>query len=385
MKYDVVIVGGGLAGLSLASALARSSLEVALLESQPPIRQAGWDARIYAISPTNQAFLSRLGVWERLDANRLCRTESMEISGDGNGRMEFNAYDTGMGELAWIVESSALQCELWQGLQRQANLHLFCPARPDTLVFDQMSARLVLDDGRSLQADLVVAADGVNSWVRQKAGIDAKFKDYEQQGLVANFECSLPHRGTACQWFRRDGVLAYLPLPGNRISIVWSTSPQHTHELLALTPDELSVRVAEAGANRWGALRLLAPAQAFPLRWMRASSVCAPRLALIGDAAHAVHPLSGHGINLGFRDAEVLASLLCVKPDHVNCGSLGWLRQYERARKEEVVLVQTLTDGLQRLFAPDWKFISSLRNLGMNLTNGTPVIKDLLIRYAAAS
>lgn len=385
MKYDVVIVGGGLAGLSLASALARSSLDVALLESRPPIRQAGWDARIYAISPTNQTFLSRLGIWDRLDASRICRTESMEIAGDGNGRMEFNAYDTGMGELAWIVESTALQCELWQGLERQSNLHLFCPARPDTLVFDQANARLVLDDGRALQADLVVAADGVNSWVRQAAGIDATFKDYEQQGLVANFECSLPHRRTACQWFRRDGVLAYLPLPGNRISIVWSTSPQHAHELLALTSDELAVRVAEAGANRWGALRLLAPAQAFPLRWMRASAVCAPRLALIGDAAHAVHPLSGHGINLGFRDAEVLANLLCAKPDHVNCGSLGWLRQYERARKEEVVLVQALTDGLQRLFAPDWKLISKLRNLGMNLTNGTPVIKDLLIRYAATS
>jgi ubiquinone biosynthesis UbiH/UbiF/VisC/COQ6 family hydroxylase len=230
-----------------------------------------------------------------------------------------------------------------------------------------------------------VAADGAESWTRSAAGIDVRFDPYDQLGVVANFATELPHRGTAFQWFRPDGVLAWLPLPGNRISMVWSAPEERGRELLALDPAALCARVAEAGGRRLGALQLMTAPAGFPLRLMRAPRSVAPRLALIGDAAHTIHPLSGHGINLGFQDARVLASVLCDKPAHVDCGDLALLRGYERARKEEIVTLQTVTDSLHDLFGPASGPLAKLRNIGLNLTNTLPVVKNLLVRYALAS
>ncbi len=227
-----------------------------------------------------------------------------------------------------------------------------------------------------------MAADGADSWTRAAAGIDVSFKPYEQHGVVANFATERPHREVACQWFRDDGVLAYLPLPGNLISIVWSTPADHAAELLALSPELFCDRVADAGGRRLGALSLVTPPAGFPLRLMRAPRMVAPRLALIGDAAHAIHPLSGHGINLGYQDARVLAETLMALPAHIDCGDLNWLRRFERARKEEVVALQSVTDGLQRLFSLPGQPFSLLRNAGLNFTHRLPVVKDLLVRYA---
>jgi ubiquinone biosynthesis UbiH/UbiF/VisC/COQ6 family hydroxylase len=230
-----------------------------------------------------------------------------------------------------------------------------------------------------------VAADGAESWVRNAAGISARFDPYDQLGVVANFETGQAHRGAAFQWFRQDGVLAWLPLPGNRISMVWSTGEEHGRELLSLDRSALCARVAEAGNFRLGELELITAPSGFPLRLMRAPRAVAERLALIGDAAHTIHPLSGHGINLGFQDAKVLAAVLCDKPGHVECGDLALLRRYERARKEKVVALQTVTDSLHDLFGPAAGSLTRLRNFGLNLTNTLPVIKDLLVRYALAS
>lgn len=385
MNFDIAIVGGGLAGLSLAVALRQSRLSVALVEGRPPVRPAGWDARVYAVSPANVCFLDQIGAWRHLERGRLCPIETMVVQGDEGGRLDFSAYDAGAEQLAWIVESSLMQGELWESAKRQANVRLFCPGRPQALEFGPERATLTLADGRRLHAGLVVAADGADSWTRQAAGIEVAFKPYDQLGVVTNFECDHEHRNQAFQWFRADGVLAYLPLPGRRISIVWSTPEAHGRELLALDEAAFCRRVEQAGNHALGGLRLLTPAAAFPLRLMRAPRSIGPRLALIGDAAHTIHPLSGHGINLGFQDAQALAHLLCSKPDHVDCGALAFLRAYERARKEEVVALQTVTDGLQRLFSPVSPPLSRLRNLGMNLTNGLPVIKNLLVRYALAS
>ena len=385
MEFDVLIVGGGLAGLSLAVALRRTQLSVGVIEGRKPSIAKAWDARIYAVSPANQRFLDEIGVWSHLDAARLSQVEAMEVHGDTSGRIDFSAYDAGADALAWIVESGAMQAELWESARRQANVTLLCPAQPGALSFATEGARMELDDGRRLKASLVVAADGADSWTRQAAGIQVRFKDYGQCGVVANFQTERLHRGTAFQWFRTDGVLAYLPLPGNMISVVWSTSQAHAAELLALPPDEFGLRVAEAGKQQLGGLSLVTPPAAYPLRLMRAPRSVAPRLALIGDAAHTIHPLSGHGINLGFRDARTLAELLAAKPSYIDCGDLALLRRYERARKEEVVALQLATDGLQRLFAPDLRLLSAVRNLGLNLTNGIPVIKDLLVRYALSA
>jgi 2-polyprenylphenol 6-hydroxylase len=385
MRFDVLIVGGGLAGLALAVGLRDARLSVGLVEGRLPGRPEGWDARIYAISPANVRFLDRIGAWGHLDRSRMEPVQRMAIAGDADGQLEFSAYDSGVDELAWIVEASLMQCELWESAKRQANLQLICPARPVDLSFGADSAGLKLEDGRELTASLVVAADGADSWTRQAAGIEVSFKPYGQHGVVANFETGQPHRGTAFQWFRDDGILAWLPLPGNRISIVWSTPAAHAKELVALPAEELEARVAAAGGHALGALRRITPAAGFPLRLMRAPRTVQPRLALIGDAAHAIHPLSGHGINLGYQDAAVLGDLLRQRPAHIDCGDLALLRRYERARLEDVVALQGVTDGLHRLFGHRAPAIATLRNFGMNLTNALPVVKDTLVRYALAS
>jgi ubiquinone biosynthesis UbiH/UbiF/VisC/COQ6 family hydroxylase len=385
MDFDIVIVGGGLAGLALAAALRRSVLSVALIEGSAPVFPEGWDSRVYAISPANARFLDAVGVWPHMDATRMEAVQAMEIHGDAGGRLDFTAYGSGVSELAWIVESSLMQRELWETVKRQGNLSLFCPARPQALTFGPDAAQLTLGDGRSISARLIVAADGAESWVRAAAGISARFDPYDQLGVVANFAAGQPHRGTAFQWFRPDGVLAWLPLPDNRISMVWSTGEEHGRELLALDHTSLCARVAEAGNFRLGELDLITAPSGFPLRLMRPPRAVAQRLALIGDAAHTIHPLSGHGINLGFQDAKVLAAVLCDKPGHVDCGDLALLRGYERARKEDVVTLQTVTDSLHDLFGPASGSLTRLRNFGLNLTNTLPVIKDLLVRYALAS
>jgi 2-octaprenylphenol hydroxylase len=386
MKVDIVIVGGGLAGLALAAALRGSRYSIAMVEGRAPQPPQGLDARIYAISPANAAFLSDIGIWRHLDASRMQPVARMEVFGDKLGRIDFSAYDSGVSELAWIAESSLLQHELWETVKRQSNVQLLCPAKPETVTVEDHGATLQLADGRTLVTDLVVAADGADSWTRQALGVDVKFHQYEQLGVVANFACERPHRGTAFQWFindgKDDGILAWLPLPGNRISMVWSTSKAHGETLCKLSPEALCGHVAAAGHGTLGKLELITPPAGFPLRLMRAPHTVGPRFALIGDAAHAIHPLSGHGINLGFQDARVLAETLCGLKAFECCGDLRSLRPYERKRKEEVVALQTATDGLQRLFVPKNAPLVWLRNTGMNLTGRLPVLRDALVRYA---
>lgn len=384
MKFDVLIVGAGLAGAALAAALRGSRLKVGIVEARPPARPAGWDPRIYAISPANVDFLSSIGIWQHLDTQRLAPVYDMEIHGDAGGRLDFSAYDCGLRELAWILESSQMQLELWETVKRQHNVNLLCPAAPSALAIDADAARLTLADGRQLEARLIVAADGRDSWVRQAAGIGARNTPYEEKGVVANFRCEKPHRNTAIQWFRKDGVLAYLPLPGEYMSMVWSAPDALADELVGLAPEALAARVGEAGDFRLGALETVTPAAAFPLRLMRVETVVKPRLALIGDAAHAIHPLSGHGINLGYQDARVLAEQLATLDAWRDPGELGILRAYARARAEETALLQYTTHGLNRLFKPADPLLAGVRNLGLNLTNRLPVLRNALVRYAIA-
>ncbi|WP_374494384.1 UbiH/UbiF family hydroxylase [Zoogloea sp.] len=384
MKFDVLIVGAGLAGAALAAALRGSRLKVGIVEARPPARPAGWDPRIYAISPANVDFLSSIGIWQHLDTQRLAPVYDMEIHGDAGGRLDFSAYDCGLRELAWILESSQMQLELWETVKRQHNVNLLCPAAPSALAIDADAARLTLADGRQLEARLIVAADGRDSWARQAAGIGARNTPYEEKGVVANFRCEKPHRNTAIQWFRKDGVLAYLPLPGEYMSMVWSAPDALADELVGLAPEALAARVGEAGDFRLGALETVTPAAAFPLRLMRVETVVKPRLALIGDAAHAIHPLSGHGINLGYQDARVLAEQLATLDAWRDPGELGILRAYARARAEETALLQYTTHGLNRLFKPADPLLAGVRNLGLNLTNRLPVLRNALVRYAIA-
>ena len=220
----------------------------------------------------------------------------MKVMGDAGARLDFSAYESGVSELGWILESSLMACELWENVKRQSNLTLICPATPQALTFTPDVARLTLNDGQMLTARLVVGADGRDSWVREAAGLKAVNTPYGEMGVVANFECEKPHRGIARQWFRDDGVLAWLPLAGDqqgdarthRISIVWPTPDAHASELLALKPEAFAERVAAAGHFELGRLvQITAPAP-FPLRLLRVPHTVAARLGLVGGAAPAL-------------------------------------------------------------------------------------------------
>lgn len=384
MDFDVVIVGGGLAGASLAAALAGSRLRIALIERRrPAVPGPEWDTRVYSLTPASIAFLEELGVWSRLEAGRVAPVYDMRVFGDDRrSSLHFSAYESGLEQLAATVESNRLQHALWQAIEGQRNLSLLCPEAPAQLRLSGGAVEIGLESGRSLSARLAVGADGADSCLRQAAGIQVRSKNYGQQGVVANFACERKHRNAAYQWFRRDGVLAYLPLPQERISIVWSTPDAHARELLALAPAQLCSRVAEAGGQTLGSLEPLTPPAGFHLMSMNAEQLTQGRVALVGDAAHVVHPLAGQGINLGFGDAHALADLLYDAPDP---GDRLLLRRFERERAEDILAVRVVTDGLYRLFNVDAPALAWVRNFGLNLTDSLPVIKTLLARRASGT
>lgn len=389
VKTDILIVGGGLVGASLALALRNSAWRVALAEVRPPAAPdttcvAPWDARVYAISPASRLFLEGLGAWQRLDATRIAPVSEMRVHGDRRSHLNFSAHDAGVVELAWIVESKAIAAALWTALQ-DSGVELICPATPAALAVIEAGAMLRLDDGRSIEARLVVGADGAHSFVRSAAAIDAQEKSYGQRGVVANFSCTTPHRSVAYQWFRKDGVLAWLPLPGNRMSMVWSTPEEHADELLALDAASLCERVADAGGGRLGALQLITSPAAFPLTRLAARSLIADRVALIGDAAHVVHPLAGQGVNLGFADAAALADVLRHASRSADPGARMLLRRYERARAEDITAMRWATDGLARLFQSRAPGMPLARNVGLNLVHHLPVLKNLLVGRAVGA
>lgn len=383
-EFDIIIVGGGLVGASLALALAPSWRVAVLERSLPPAlptQPDDWDNRVYAISPGSLGFLDRIGGWT-LSAGRVGRIREMDVRGDAGGAIHFDALDLASEQLAATVENRSLQAALWQALEGQATL--LAPARLDTVAFGEREVQFKLVDGRTLSAKLAVAADGAQSWLRQQAGIDFTRQPYMQRGVVANFRCARPHGDIARQWFREDGILAWLPLPGERISIVWSTSDKQAEALLALTPAELAARVAAAGGRALGELVTITPAAAFPLALGRATQAIGPRLALVGDAAHTVHPLAGQGVNLGFGDAKALADLLDQAQGKGlrDAGDAMLLARYARARAEDVLAMQTLCDGLQKLFKQRDPLLGRLRNLGLNLTDRSGPLKRALMRQA---
>lgn len=387
-RFDAVIVGGGLVGLSLALVLESARMTVALVEPQavkPLPADETWDVRIYAVSPGSAAFLENCGAWSTLPCERVSRIEAMRIYGDAPGsRLEFSAYDAGLRELAFILENRLLQNALWARLKRAPHVTTFCPARCARLVWEPDAVVLTLEDGTELKSRLIVGADGADSWVRREAGITATPVSYGELGVVANFSTTKRHHGIAYQWFRRDGVLALLPMPGNRVSMVWSTSEPHGRELLALDHAALAAYVEAASGQAVGSLSVITAPAAFPLQLQRVARFVRPRLALVGDAAHNVHPLAGQGVNLGFRDARELAAVLSERGAQNDCGDYYLLRRYERARREDVLALQMTTDGLHRLFAQDNAMVARARNLGLSWVNALPPLKNLLVRRAVA-
>ena len=389
MIFDVLIIGGGLVGASLAAALKSSGLSVALVEAQAGFSsdaasdsEQQWDSRIYAISPGSAEFLAESGAWQRLNMTRVQQVEQMRVFGDDHAELDFSAYQLGAPELAFILENSLLQRALWQELLLQDNLTLFHPARCAHLAWKTDAASLQLEDGREIQAKLIVGADGRDSWVRHQAGIIEAPTLYQQHGVVANFLAEKPHRGTAFQWFQPEGILALLPLPRQKVSMVWSVSPEQSASLLKLPHAELCEQIAVASKHTLGSLQMLTPPAAFPLRLLNLPHLVKPRLALVGDAAHNVHPLAGQGVNLGFRDARQLARVLLQRGPQQDCGDIHLLRRYERARKEDILSMQLTTDALKKLFNNNNPLLRAARNFGLAATNRVTPLKKMLAFHA---
>ncbi len=338
--------------------------------------QSEFDPRVYALSPGNVEFLRSLGVWQSLPPERLSRVEAMRIFGDDTRAvLEFDAYEAGVRELAWIVEDSALQRALWSGLSGMA---LHC----EGLEVGADHAVLSFSDGAPLAAKLVVGADGAHSFVRGAAGIAARSRSFGQAAVVANFHCAKPHRNVAYQWFQGGPVLALLPLPAEQVSMVWSLPESEAQRIGGMSVEALAAEVERASHGVLGALAAASPARSFPLQRVAARRLVAPRVALVGDAAHVVHPLAGQGLNLGLQDARALAAVVSGREPGRDPGEERLLRRYERARAEPILAMDGAIAGLFALYGADNAFVGRVRNAGLNLTNRMTVLKNVLMRQA---
>ena len=384
MTFDIIVVGGGPVGAAFALAAASGQCSVAIVEPAAPAEPTEkWDARIYAISPSSVDALERCGAWDRIPQDRVMPVDVMRIEGDdGSSSMRFDAYESGVRALTYIMEAGRLHSALWERVIASAHVAVRTPCRPVALRHEPDRVVLHMDDGSSMSGRLIVGADGAQSWVREQAGIASDFHDYRQQGVVANFECERYHEATAYQWFLGDSVLALLPLPGRRVSMVWSSHEPLSSNLKAAEPEVLGQMVTDASRGVLGRLRPLAGAVGFPLRLRHVRRLVAPRVALIGDAAHNVHPLAGQGVNLGFRDARELADLLNRRGPESDCGDIHLLRRFERARREDIAAMQATTHMLGKLFASRAVWLAKARNWGLARFDGQRALKRLLVAHA---
>jgi 2-polyprenylphenol 6-hydroxylase len=382
--YDVAIVGGGIVGAGLALALRDSGLTVGLIQNwhkTPTPLASEFDHRTYAITPGSVRFLESIGVWQALDAQRLAPIHSMHVWGDTGARLDFESED--LPELGRIIEHRHLSDVLQKKLREGGEVELIGAAPGSGLHWRDDDIVLRRNDGSDIAARLIVGADGADSWIRQAAGIEAGVQDYGEKGIVANFATALGHGNIARQWFRDDGVLAWLPLPGQAISIVWSTENENADRLLALAPELWAEEVRWAGGDALGELKTLSATESFPLRLLRVKELIRPRLALVGDAAHVIHPLAGQGLNLGLHDVRELAHTLRQRGPVRDCGDFALLRRYERSRKEDIAAMQWVTHSLRNLFRPTNPLLRTLRNRGMELTNAQGWLKRVLIHQAS--
>ena len=384
MQCQIAVIGNGAVGKTVALGLAQAGFEVVLVapSNASVAVSPDWDARVFALNHTAKNLLSRLKVWDALDLQRIAPVEAMHVMDDDGGRLVLDAYSANQTEMAWIVEGQNLNQALDAALRFAPNLRMVS-GKSESITPD--FSELTLDNKTVLQAELWVGADGAQSWLRNQANIGLDYRSYGQRGVVCNFSCAKPHHGVAHQWFvGEQGIIALLPLPGQQVSLVWSAPQAWSETLMSESTEQLAARLAPYCGAALGELVPLPPrrAQAFPLQFIGPHSMTGPHLALVGDAAHVVHPLAGHGMNLGFGDVVALLEALTQREAWRSCGDPRVLQRYARARKEEVMLMQWTTDGLSRLFRSQFSPIKAARNAGMTLVNKLPFIKKQLIQQA---
>jgi 2-octaprenylphenol hydroxylase len=388
-RFDLVIVGGGMVGAALACALGREGFNLALIEGREP--QQDWpvdeiDLRVSALTRASENLLRRLDAWPAMQRMGVSPYRRMRVWDAGSsGQIHFDCADIGEENLGHIVENRVTQLALWRQLEGLASVRRFCPARVVglDLDLDLEQGRLQLADGRVLQAGLMVGADGRDSPIRQMAGMAVRGWDYDQHALVATVRPAGDHQHTAWQRFMASGPLAFLPLNEGRCSIVWSTRQEQAQQLLRLDESAFLQQLTQASEGRLGQMLAVGPRAVFPLRLQHALAYVRPGLALIGDAAHAIHPLAGQGVNLGLLDVAALSqALLEGRSAGRKPGQLRDLRRYERLRKGDNLSMQLAMDGFKRAFSNTHPVLGLARGLGLRLADEIGPLNQGLMRHA---
>ena len=394
-KYDVVIVGAALNGLAAALALggpkSNRALSVAVVDIADPAKKAAnaVDARASALTRSSQSMFEALGAWDYLAEHAQAMREI--IVTDGNGPtaekptlLQFGDLSDTQSPTASMLENHVLLGALLKTAAQSSHIQLLTGHAVVEQSFTPGLAKLTLADGTRLSANLLIAADGAKSPLRQAAGIELVGRSYGQMGLVASFDHELPHGGRAEEHFTASGVFAVLPLTGNRSSIVWTKDKTDAHRMIALSPPDFERELQVQVGDHLGKITLIGKQQGYPLSMLVAKEFHGTRLALVGDAAHVIHPLAGLGLNLGLRDAAALAE--CVADAFAlgqDIGGSAVLERYSAWRRFDTVATAALMDGMNRLFSNDNPFLRVVRDFGLRATNQISGLKNAFEREAA--
>lgn len=392
MKYDIIIVGGGMVGSLLACALAQqTTLSIAILESQSEYESwvtEKYHHRVSAIALSSQRIFQRIGIWEAMKKRRVSPfTEIAVWDGVGAGEIHFDCQEVAESNLGYIIENNVIQAALLEKIKQYPTIEFIAPVKLASYHEIDDDVQLTTTDGKIFQAKLAIAADGARSWLREAVGIEVKRHAYDQEAIVATVTTALPHQKIARQVFLPEGPLAFLPLlPPNVSSIVWSLPVAKAKQLLAEDKKTFAHELASAFSHRLGEVVEVDERFSFPLHKQQAKNYMKSRVVLVGDAAHAVHPLAGQGVNLGFLDAASLVDIIVeAEKNQRDFSAHSTLRRYERWRKADNLTMMCGIDAIKNLFASDKKSIQTLRSYGLQITNKLNPIKNQFTRHAVGA